>query len=50
MHRERDGALWRHRLEQECHPFGREGVAWMLERIKDDLLALGSASTSSPRA
>lgn len=38
----RDGAHWRHRLEQEwLDPFGREGVAWMLERIKDDLEALG---------
>lgn len=39
---ERDGAHWRHRLEQEwLDPFGREGVAWMLKRIKDDLAALG---------
>lgn len=38
----RDGAHWRHRLEQEwLDAFGREGVAWMLERIKDDLAALG---------
>jgi len=40
----RDGAHWRHRLEQEwLDPFGREGVAWMLERIKEDLAALGVA-------
>ncbi|MCB1991491.1 MAG: arginine--tRNA ligase [Geminicoccaceae bacterium] len=39
---ERDGGHWRHRLEQEwLDPFGREGVAWMLRRIKDDLAALG---------
>ncbi len=39
---ERDGAYWRDRLEQEwLDPFGREGVAWMLRRIKDDLGALG---------
>ena len=39
---ERDGAHWRNRLEQEwLDPFGREGVAWMMRRIEDDLAALG---------
>lgn len=38
----RDGAHWQHRLEQEwLDPLGREGVAAMLERIEDDLAALG---------